>query len=106
MKVGVYMLNRGQRTYIKELLQSYPKIKKLSVRTRKEQRLVDGIENALHDIEHMKDGKEILLFIKRVYFDQSHKVYGAALLVPVSRSTAIRWNKTVYETVSSVFNLV
>lgn len=100
------MNNRGQRTYIKELLQRYPVIKTLSIKTMNEQRLLDGVETALHDIKHMKDGQEIILFIKRVYFERSTTVYGAAQLVPVSRSTAIRWNKIIYETVSSVFNIV
>ena len=96
-----------EMTYIKRILKNYPIIKRKppEQRTRREQRRIDGIETAIKDIETMRDGEQIKLMIKRVYFTKTHTLYGAALLVPVSERTVKRWNRIAIETVSKVFDL-
>lgn len=96
-----------EMTYVKRILKSYPIIKQKppEQRTKREQRRVEGIETALCDIEHMRDGEQIKLLIKRVYFAKTHTLYGAGLLVPISERTAKRWNRIVIETISRVFDL-
>ena len=40
----------------------------------------------------MPGGRARREIIQRVYFDNSHTLYGAALLVPIGEATAKRWN--------------
>lgn len=96
-----------ETNYIKRILRNYPELKHKTpnLRTEREQRRIDGIEKALREIEHRKDGAQIKLLIERVYFTKTHTLYGAALMVPISIATAKRWNRLMIETISRVFDL-
>ena len=52
----------------------------------------DGVSWALEEIQRMPGGRARREIIQRVYFDNSHTLYGAALLVPIGEATAKRWN--------------
>lgn len=60
--------------------------------TDKEQRRYDAVCAAIAETEHMKAGRHRIELIDRVYWKRSHTLYGAALCVPVSETTAKRWN--------------
>ena len=94
-------------TYIKRILQAYPEIKRKPTeqRTRNEQRRVDAVDGVISLVEHMEDGEKIKTLIKRVYFDKTHTLYGAAVLVPVSERTAQRWNKRVIQALAKILDL-
>lgn len=94
-------------TYIKRMLKSYPEIKRKppEQRMRNEQRRVDAVDGVISLVEHMEDGEKITTLIKRVYFDKTHTLYGAAVLVPVSERTAQRWNKQVIQMMVKILDL-
>lgn len=94
-------------TYIKRILQSYPEIKRKppEQRTRNERRRVDAVDGVISLVERMEDGEKIKTMIRRVYFDKTHTLYGAAVLVPVSERTAQRWNKQVIQMMVKILDL-
>lgn len=66
----------------------------------KEQRRYDAMRAAIEDTEALPMGAERVALIRRVYWDRSHTLYGAAMCVPVSERTARRWNHKFIELVA------
>lgn len=73
--------------------------------TDKEQRRYDAVREAIAETERMKQGRHRLELIRRVYWDRSHTLYGAALCVPISEPTAKRWNAQFIRCVEKFLNL-
>lgn len=73
--------------------------------TDKEQRRYDAVTAAIAETKHMKMGWHRLELIKKVYWNKSHTLYGAAMCVPVSERTARRWNHAFIELVAEKLNL-
>ena len=73
--------------------------------TDKEQRRYDAVSAAIAETERMRQGRYRLELIRRVYWDRSHTLYGAALCVPVSERTARRWNHVFIELVAKNLDL-
>ncbi|WP_278347493.1 hypothetical protein [Helicobacter pullorum] len=99
------MRKRGKLAYIREILQSYPEIKKKQIRTRQEQRRVDIVEQVLDNVAKMNYANSRLKIIKMMYFDRSHTLYGAALHIPIGRRTAEKWNTELMEMVEQEIDL-
>lgn len=82
--------------YTKRIIRSYPTLERKRKAgkelTAHEQRRLDGVSWALEEIQRMPGGRARREIIQRVYFDNSHTLYGAALLVPIGEATAKRWN--------------
>lgn len=51
-----------------------------------------AVEAAIEATRRLKDGEERLRLVEMVLFRQSHKVPGAALQIPCSERTALRWH--------------
>lgn len=74
-------------------------------RTRNEQRRVERIHAVLDQVDHMQDAMSRRKIIDMVYFQQTHKLYGAALCIPVGKRTAERWNAQLIVLVEQEFDL-
>lgn len=57
-----------------------------------EQREYDAVRKAILQTDRKPNGREIIKLVKLVYWDQSHTIYGASLVLHVSERTAKRWN--------------
>lgn len=73
--------------------------------TDKEQRRYDAVTAAIAETERTRQGRHRLELIRRVYWDRSHTLYGAALCVPVSAITAKRWNAQFIRCVEKFLDL-
>ena len=72
--------------------------------TQTEQRSLDAVEAAIRATQQRKDGKERLRLIGLVYwpkrYDKADTIERAAVKIPVSRRTAMRWNRDFILTVA------
>lgn len=72
--------------------------------TQTEQRSLDAVEAAIRATMRRKDGKERLDLIRLVYwpkrYDQADTIERAAVKIPVSRRTAMRWHRDFILTVA------
>lgn len=73
--------------------------------TDKEQRRYDAVTAAIAETERMRQGGHRIDLIRRVYWERSHTLYGAALCVPVSERTAKYWNSEFIRCVEKYLNL-
>ena len=73
--------------------------------TDKEQRRYDAVTAAIAETERMKQGRHRVELIRRVYWDHTHTIEGAAVLVPTSQATAYRWNNEFVRLVSKKLDL-
>ena len=98
---------RGKRAYIREVLQDYPKIQRKPVekRTNKEQKRLEIVNTALEQINRMPDADNRRTLVELVYFKKTHTLDGAALQIPISRSTAVRWNARVMNVMNEIMQL-
>ncbi|WP_087064444.1 hypothetical protein [Intestinibacillus massiliensis] len=104
--------------YTKKIIRSYPRLKRklqgtgspveravVDRLTDKEQRRYDAVAAAIRETEGMKNGAHRLELVRRVYWDRTHTVEGAALQVPTSAATAYRWNNQFVRLVSKKLDL-
>ena len=73
--------------------------------TDKEQRRYDAVSAAIAETERMNHGRHRLELIRRVYWDQSHTLCGAALCVPISERTAHTWSSEFIRCVEKFLDL-
>lgn len=73
--------------------------------TDKEQRRYDAVAAAIRETEGMKNGSDRLELVRRVYWDRSHTLCGAAMKIHVSEITAKRWNAQFIRSVEKFLNL-
>lgn len=90
--------------YIREVLRSYGDIrsKPADKRTEVECRCAVVVETALAQV----DNAACIAMINMVYFDKTHTIEGAALEIPVSRGTAMRWNGDFMRIMADTMHLV
>lgn len=98
----------GRRAYMREILKEYPRAKRkpFADRTNRELKLVGIVDRALHEVEHMRDGRQRMEIIRLAYFERSHTLYGAAMTIPVSRRQAEKWNAQFMEVLSEKLGLL
>ncbi len=102
------MVIQGKRMYIRGVLRAYPeaKNKKSDNRTKQEHRIVQDVEQVLHEVSQMDLGEQRVRFIDMVYFRQTHTIEGAAHQLYVCRGTALKWNKNLMDIVCRISNLI
>lgn len=101
------MKMRGKLAYIREVLRSYPEIqsKPVEKRTSHEQRRVEIVNEVLDMVDRMPDAVSRRTLVELVYFKKSHTLEGAALQIPISRRTAVRWNARVMKLMDETMQL-
>lgn len=100
--------NRGKLAYLHEILRDYPEIKRKPAdkRTAQELRRAAVVSEMLDDLRRMTDGQHRQRLVKLVYFDRSHTVYGAAMVIGISRRQAERWNAKMVENLAGKIGLI
>ena len=99
------MRKRGKLAYMREVLRSYPELCSKNGRTKNEQKRVEIVRRVLETVERMPNAMGRMEIIKRVYFDGTHTLQGAALLLPVSERQAQKWNRELMETMEKIMDL-
>lgn len=101
-------MEKENRAYIKNILQSYPKIraKRPEERTRNEQRRFDAVSALLTQVDRMEDAGYKRKLIDIVYFKRSHTLCGAAMQIPVCERTAQAWNAEFMDAMSQIIDLM
>lgn len=69
-------------------------------------REIDAVARAISDTLRMPDGTRRLALMELVFWDRSHTLYGASLVLHVSKRTAIRWHGTFIKMVARNFGLL
>ena len=63
-----------------------------------------AVEAAIEATRRLKDGEERLRLVEMVLFRQSHKVPGAAMQIPCSERTALRWHGDFIREIAAHFS--
>lgn len=71
-----------------------------------EQREYEAVRRAIATTERYRDGLDRLKIIKMMYWDKTHTMEGAALMIPCSIATAKRWNGEFVRLVASYYGLM
>ena len=76
--------------YIKAIIRNYPSVEDRSVQgiLLKEK---EAVICAIKQTEHMESGTDRMKVIGMVFFQQTHTLEGAALMIPCGYETAKRW---------------
>lgn len=69
-------------------------------------RELEAVNRALEVIERKENGADKLMIIRKVLWEESHTLEGAALLVPCSATTAKRWHKEFLLLIAHFFGLL
>lgn len=86
-------------SYIKEIVQKYPE--RISKQLEGVQELErKAVAESIEWTDHMENGKERMQIIKRVHWDRTHTIAGAALEIHCSERTASRWQRRFFEDVA------
>lgn len=86
-------------SYIKAIIRAYPdrKGKELSGVTKRE---YEAVQAAIDATERMNGGQAHLSLIKRVHFERTHTLEGAASTIPCSERAAAYWQRKFFEMVA------
>lgn len=85
--------------YIKEIVQAYPTRIGVGL-SGVAKREFDAVQAAVEATERMSDGQNRLKVIQLTHWDWTHTLEGAALEIPCSRRTAMRWQRLFFEEVA------
>ena len=85
--------------YIKAVIRAYPERvgKGLSGVAKRE---FEAVRAAVEATERRADGESRLKVIQLVHWKRTHQLEGAALCIPCSRRTAMRWQRQFFEEVA------
>lgn len=102
------MSKRGQLAYIREVLRSYPEIKRKPAphRTDNEAARLRVVEDMMDEIGRMPDGAQRQRFVRMLYFEGRYTFWGVIGQVPISQRTARRWNARVMDIMANKMNLI
>lgn len=86
--------------YVKKIIRAYPELERkanstcasANSLTKKEQRRYDAVKAAMEETLRMRQGASRIEVIRKVYWDNSHTLFGAGLCVPISERMAYAWN--------------
>lgn len=89
-------------SYVKAMIREYPALREdvasgIGLRER------DAVECAIAATERMRDGRDRLTLIRMVFWDRTHTLPGAALMIPCSERTAWRWQTSFVKCVAKNF---
>jgi len=89
-------------SYIKAVVRRYPAMKdqELSGIALNER---NAVEAAISETERMRNGTDRLKVIDLVFWRGTHKIPGAALMIPCSERTAAQWHGDFVKTVAKNF---
>lgn len=60
----------------------------------------EAVQAAIEATKRMRDGADRLKVIRLVHWEKTHKLAGAALVIPCDRATAARWQRKFFEDVA------
>lgn len=102
------MSRRGQLAYIREVLRSYPEIKRKPAehRTENESARMQVVEEMLEVLGRMPDGVQRQQFVKMLYFEGRYTFWGVIDKVPISQRTARRWNARIMDIMANKMHLI
>lgn len=99
-------------SYMKAAIRAYPAQKRAMERdplsrfeSRTEEREFRAVEAAIAATSLLPNGRDRLLVVRCVLWEQSHSLQGAALLVPCAFSTARRWHSDFIALTGQCFGL-
>lgn len=89
--------------YVKAIIRRYPKMKgqKLSSNIALDER--NAVEAAITETMRLRNGADRLKVIDLVFWKGTHKIPGAALMVPCSERTAAQWHGDFVKAVAKNF---
>lgn len=85
--------------YIKAIVRAYPD-RAASSLSGVAKREYEAVQAAVEATERIEGGQNRLMVIRLVYWDRTHTMEGAALMVPCSERTAKYWQRKFFETVA------
>ena len=91
--------------YVKSMIRNYPAANgRYDQGTGLKERM--AVQKAIDETEQMEDGKERMQVIDLVYFQRTHKLAGAAQMIPCSYETAQKWHAQFVKAVARNFGLL
>lgn len=102
------MSKRGKLAYIREVLRSYPEIKRKpeTHRTDNETARLRAVEDMMDELGRMPDGAQRQKFVRMLYFEGRYTFWGVIDKVPISQRTARRWNARVMDIMANKMHLI
>lgn len=92
--------------YVRNMVKRYPVRIKAEQMSFVEAREAEAVLSAIRDTKALPDGEDRMKLIKRIYWDRNRvNLQGAAMEIPVSYSTARRWNREFFLEVAGAFGL-
>lgn len=88
--------------YIKAVIRRYPALKDIEV-SGIALREKEAVEAAIVSTERMPNGRDRLTLVGMVFWEQTHTLEGAALMIPCSERTARRWHTDFIKLVAKKF---
>lgn len=70
------------------------------------QREYEAVRRAIETTERYRNGRDRLWVIKMVYWEKSHTIAGAALIIPCHEQAAKQWHREFIRLVASNFGLM
>lgn len=89
-------------SYIKAVIRRYPALKSREVSGIALQEKT-AVEAAIASTERLSHGRDRLALVGMVFWEQTHTLSGAALMIPCSDRTAQRWHADFIKSVATNF---
>lgn len=89
--------------YMKTIIRKYDVIPLADAKSPLESRELEAVRCAVERTKAMKTGTERLKLVDMVFWQRSHNVVGAGMVLHVSEDTAIRWHSEFVKAVAREF---